>query len=465
MKHQLLIKKATLVTFFNDGYNAIKIVNTDILVEDGIITKIDRDIHVPETENLEIIDGAGKLAIPGLINSRSRSLASRVSKSISEDIDCGKYGGTPLYTRVNPFINIALEVLDEHELEALMEPTIYEAIESGTTTLVEHAQGKELQAYLNLCEKYGLRTVAAPMIMNGKYLPEADCWGNYYNYPDAESMDKDAFSISQTIDLIQKYNGHPHIKVCFGLGSADTVTGQIVKETAEKAVEMGTNILIPINETEKEINLCLEREGLRPLEFFRKYHALNEKTILGGLMEANEEDKNIIKSMSCHAVSCQYQAMLDGMLPPFIEFLLKDINVATGTGRCSVNMLEQLKISALAGKLKTSKRQQMQAPDAFYAATQAGADLLNMPIGRLEEGALGDILLIELREPSMHPIAMPVQELVYHTKTSDVSEVIIAGKIIKKDGIVKNANLDQMITESERVMEKVWECARDRGVF
>ena len=80
MKHQLLIKKATLVTFFNDGYNAIKIVNTDIHVEDVIITKVDRDIHVPENENLEIIDGAGKLAIPGLINSRSRSLASRVSK-------------------------------------------------------------------------------------------------------------------------------------------------------------------------------------------------------------------------------------------------------------------------------------------------------------------------------------------------------------------------------------------------
>lgn len=38
MSHQLLIKDCSLVTFFNDGYNAIKILeNIDLLVEDGTI--------------------------------------------------------------------------------------------------------------------------------------------------------------------------------------------------------------------------------------------------------------------------------------------------------------------------------------------------------------------------------------------------------------------------------------------
>ena len=42
MSHQLLIKDCSLVTFFNDGYNAIKILeNIDLLVEDGTIRTMD----------------------------------------------------------------------------------------------------------------------------------------------------------------------------------------------------------------------------------------------------------------------------------------------------------------------------------------------------------------------------------------------------------------------------------------
>ena len=46
MKQQLLIKNCTLATFFNDGYNAIKILeHTDILIRDGKIERIDPDIQ------------------------------------------------------------------------------------------------------------------------------------------------------------------------------------------------------------------------------------------------------------------------------------------------------------------------------------------------------------------------------------------------------------------------------------
>ena len=38
MSHQLLIKDCSLVTFFNDGYNAIKILeNIDLLVEENVM--------------------------------------------------------------------------------------------------------------------------------------------------------------------------------------------------------------------------------------------------------------------------------------------------------------------------------------------------------------------------------------------------------------------------------------------
>lgn len=108
MSHQLLIKDCSLVTFFNDGYNAIKILeNIDLLVEDGTIRTMDRNIEA----DCETIDAEGKLAVPGFVNGRSRCLASKMTKAIAEDLKFDLYGNTPLYTRVNPFLNIALEIL------------------------------------------------------------------------------------------------------------------------------------------------------------------------------------------------------------------------------------------------------------------------------------------------------------------------------------------------------------------
>lgn len=109
MSHQLLIKDCSLVTFFNDGYNAIKILeNIDLLVEDGTIRTMDRNIEA----DCETIDAEGKLAVPGFVNGRSRCLASKMTKAIAEDLKFDLYGNTPLYTRVRQSRNIHSNKID-----------------------------------------------------------------------------------------------------------------------------------------------------------------------------------------------------------------------------------------------------------------------------------------------------------------------------------------------------------------
>ena len=163
------------MTFFNDGYNAIKILPTDILIENGKILTIDRNLH---DDKAEIVDGKGRLCIPGLINGRSRSIACRLSKGLAEDKRFDQFGNTPIYTRVNPFINIALEVLNEEELMDVISLSIFEAIESGTTMLIEHCTGKEMHAFLNIAEKAGIRSICAPMLSSFNKLPVGNIDGS-----------------------------------------------------------------------------------------------------------------------------------------------------------------------------------------------------------------------------------------------------------------------------------------------
>ncbi len=458
MDNPLLIKKATLATFFNDGYNAIKIMESDILIQNGVIEKIGRDI---EADCLSI-DGTGKLACPGLVNGRSRSLASRLSKGIAEDLKFDRYDNTPLYTRVNPLINIALTVLDSDELKSILELALYEAIDSGTTTLFEHCTSRDLPLFLELCEQYGLRTVAAPMLMSRRTLPEADAWGNFDDL--IEAVDEAAL-IAWNRGLVETYRDNERVQAAMGLASADLLTENLMLETAKAAEETNGIIMVPLNETRRERKNCQDRFGLTPVEVLRKAHVLHEKTLVGGNAYTTPEDRRILKSMSCKAVACQYQAFLDAQIAPFIDFLIDDIPTIIGTGRCSVNMLEQLRISAISGKLETGKRYQMRSQDAFYAATTGGGRALKMNIGELEEGYKGDVNLIDWGNPSFHPLVMPVNELVYNTRSSDISEVIVGGKVIKQNGKVLGINSRDTVERAEKAMEKVWTHARNTGVL
>lgn len=459
MKQQLLIKNCTLATFFNDGYNAIKILeHTDILIRDGKIERIDPDIQA----DCRQLDGTGKLAVPGLINGRSRSLAYLLSKDFAEDMDFDLYGNTPLYARVNPCINIALDILSDSQLADLLNLALYLAIDSGTTTLFEQCSVRELPIFLEQCSQAGVRTVAFPMMMSRTRLPEADGWGVFKE--ELWTADEDRL-LDWNEELVRKYPKGGLVQAGIGLHSADTLTESLMRGAAARAYKLNCKIMVTMNETLHERQVCQERYGTTPARILHKNHVLHSYTLACGNQYTDHEERMVLKGANAKAVVCPLQSMLDAETTPFIDFLIDDIPVLTGSGRCSVDMTRQMQASALNGKLESKKRYQMRAQDAFYASTIGGGRVMQLPIGGLEEGYEADIILIDLKNPKYHPLAMPVKELVYNTQAGDIKDVIINGVVRKQDGHVVGMNGEELVKKTEAIMEQVWEKARETGVF
>ena len=455
--NKVLIQNVLTMTFFNDGYNAIKILPADILIENGIILDIDRDLHDSEAN---VINGRGRLCIPGLVNGRSRSLASRVSKGLAEDMRFDLYGNTPVYTRVNPYINIALEVLNNEELMDVLSLSVYEAIESGTTTLMEHCTGKEMQAFLQVADKAGIRTICAPMLSSFSKLPTGDSEGNIdYGDPGDENA-----LLDWNRKLVDQYR-YGRIRAAMGLGSVDTCSESLISKAAYHAMDTNEILMITADETRAEREASLRKYGASPIEVLSRNHALHEKTLLGGLQHTSPEDRKIIRYTHSQAVTCLYQAMLDAELIPFIDFLIDDIHTIVGTGRCSVDMMAQMRIIALAGKLGFGKRYQMRSQDVFYATTVGGGRALQEDFGRLESGCAADLIFIDISHPKYHPFILPVKELTYQTNPSDVTDVMVDGQFIKRDGIVLFGQKHVLVEKAEKAMEKVWMRARETDVL
>lgn len=460
MSKQLLIKNCLMTTFFNDGYNATKILqDVDILIQDGKIMRIDKGIR-PKGE-CKTIDGTGKLAAPGFVNGRSRSLASLVSKSMAADIKCSRFGDTPLYIRVNPFVNIALEVLSDRQLKSVLRLALYEAIRGGTTTVLEHCSVRELPIMLELYGELGMRSVVSPMLMSRRELPVTDAWGCCANQ--LEDVDEDAL-VAWNRAIVEKTAGGL-VRAGMGLGSVETVSESLMRKVGKAAFDLDCMIMVPVNETNQERDVCQERYGMSPAQVLHKNHVLHRKTIAGGNLYADKTDRRILRSGASAVALNPIDNLHDARTAPFLDFQYDDLEILIGSGCSTGDMTEQVKMLTLAGKLERGLRHQMRAQKTFFAATTGGAQAACLPVGELDEGLNADLILIDVSQPHYHPFTMPITDLIYNTSASDITEVIINGRLVKENGIVLNMDPRLVVQETEDAMELVWTRARETGAL
>ena len=147
----LLIRGATLVTM---DPAVPDLALGDILVRDGAIAAIGRDL--PGTEGAEVIDGTGRIAIPGLVNAHIH-LGQALQRGMSADHTLGQYFGAVvarLSSRLTP-----------GDLRAADYAGCLELLSAGVTTVLDWSRETTSPAHadaaLDAFEASGIRAVFA----------------------------------------------------------------------------------------------------------------------------------------------------------------------------------------------------------------------------------------------------------------------------------------------------------------
>ena len=76
-KGDLLIKNGTVLTVTNGTLE-----NTDVLVRDGKISRIGKDLRAPR--GVETVDATGKFVMPGIIDAHSHIAGSAINEGTSQ---------------------------------------------------------------------------------------------------------------------------------------------------------------------------------------------------------------------------------------------------------------------------------------------------------------------------------------------------------------------------------------------
>jgi 5-methylthioadenosine/S-adenosylhomocysteine deaminase len=193
---------------------------------------------------------------------------------------------------------------------------------------------------------------------------------------------------------------------------------------------------------------------------------LSNRTVAAHGIFTDEQDQQILLKRGVNIVHCPLVFAKGGMIAPFYPYVSKGINVAMGSDSYAGDMMAEMRMAAFLGKIQTGNAHQVTSTDVLFAATVGGAVAFKDPtLGRIAEGQKADMIIIDMDKPHILPIAAPVINLVYHANASDITHVLVDGRVVKDSQGMTSVDTERVMFESKRVADKMWSLARQEGIL
>lgn len=382
-----------------------------ILIEGNRIASLD-----PRDGADIVINGRGKAAIPGLVNTHTHAAMS-LFRGYADDM--------PLHDWLEQKIWPLERNLEPKHIRAGTRLACLEMIKSGTTCFNDmYFMMKEAA---QATEEMGLRAVLSE------------------GFVDLMNPDYGREEFKKSIRLVEFLRSMENERIIPALGphAIYTVSPENLQVVSEYAEREDLLIHIHLSETEEEVNSCIELHGKRPAEYLRDIGFLSHRIIAAHSVWLDKNEIQILKKyevkVSHNPVSNMKLAV--GKAMPYPEMRKAGILVTLGTdGSASNNtldMLETMKFASLYQKAYTGDPTALPAGEAVTLATENGAKALGIDAGRIAPGKLADIALIDLGMPQLSPCHSFVSDLVYSASGHCVDTVICDGEILMQDREVR----------------------------
>jgi cytosine/adenosine deaminase-related metal-dependent hydrolase len=427
------IKNGLVITFINEGYHSIKMKYADLLIEDGIFAKISECLP----DEGEVIDTSGKWILPGLINVGSSIATSVLTQGLIPDYKRHNWQGSLVYSRVNPIMDLAEDLLDEDEKYTVMKYGMLRALSSGSTYIVDMNRPSFVKAADKASKELEIRSKIISMNTSGLF-PKASHEGLLScEYPKGGALRSEPNSIP-------------------GLYSIETTSDELWDQV--RTFDNNDPLVLFGAYSNYEKHVSWTRYGKSPIAKINDSEALSEKTVLLQSLFTDFFDRERLRTAGSSVSLCASDSIHDGIHPPIVDFLKQDINTSICTGITGHSMLEEMKLAAFGSKLDAGSASQFQASDAFYAASVAGSRAIGEPdTGRIDIGFQGDLLIIDPKR--FAPTNYPLISLIYAGDSRDIEKVVVGGKTVF-DYDTHSDEITMLGMKVQKIAEKIWASAR-----
>jgi len=395
---------------------------TNVYIENNIIQEIGK-----KTEADYVIDGKNKAVIPGMINTHTHA-AMCLFRGYADDMKLEEW----LQNKIWP-LESKLRADDVYLGTKL---ACLEMIKTGTTTFNDMYFFMESAA--KAVDETGLRAVLS------------------YGFIDLfndEKREKEIKKTKETVRAIENMH-NDRIKPALGPHAVYTVSEEGLRWIKNYADEKDLLVHFHLAETKKENDDFIKKHNKRPVKYLNEIGFLDRKLIAAHCIWLNNDDISLLEK---HNVKISYNPVSNMKLASGVMNYrkMKKLGVTLGTDGCASNnnldMFEEMKIGSLLQKSYFNDETIMPAKEMFNIATLNGAKTLGFNAGKIEEGKLADILLIDLKRSELTPNHNLISNLVYSGNGSVVDTTICNGKILMENRKVKGE--EEILEKGKKVAE------------
>jgi len=377
----------------------------DILIENEKITQIAAGIP---TEAEYKIDAKGMAVIPSFCNGHAHA-AMTLFRGYADDMVLNEW----LNSKIWP-----LEAkLTEKDVYWGTRLACLEMIKSGTTFFNDmywHFHGTARAA-----DESGIRSLVSAVMI------------------DMFDQEKAAEQIKMNKRLFQESRQYSdRIRFALGPHALYTVSAESLQWFREFSDKHEIPVHFHLSETKKEVDDCIAKNRLRPVEYLDELGFLSDKLLACHSIWLNDKEISLMKKHNATVVHNPVSNMklCSGSVFPYQKYKKAGVRMALGTDGAasnnSLDMLSEMKTAALLQKHMTGDPTALKAGSVFNMATNGLAFGLDTGIA---EGKLADLLLVNLRKPCMTPCHSLISNIAYAADTSVIDTTICNGKVLMQN--------------------------------
>ena len=456
----LLVKNASLLAAMDGTRREIE--NGGLYVENGFIKQVGKTGELPEIAD-EVLDLKDHLVLPGLVNTHHhfyQTLTRAVPAAQNANLFNWLKTLYPNCSRLTP------EDISTTTKTALVDQAL-----SGCTTASDHLylfpNGSRLDDEILAAREMGVRLHASRGSMS---LGETKG-----GLPPDSVVDSEEAILKDSQRLIEQYhdpNPGAMTRVVLAPCSPFSVTGELMKQSAELARHYGVHLHTHLAETQDEEAFCQQQFGHRPVAYMQSLNWVGEDVWFAHSVWVNQEEINLYARTGCGVAHCPSSNMrLASGIAPVWEFLAAGVKLGLGVDGSASNdsshmlaearqamLLARLRAGVEGASLTGSKKPILTARQTLEIATLGGARVLGRDdIGSLEPGKCADFIAINLNRLEYTGALHDPLAAVLFCAPVKVDYNIVGGSYVVKNGELVTLDLPAHIRKHNEAARRLME--------
>ncbi|MBP2143747.1 5-methylthioadenosine/S-adenosylhomocysteine deaminase [Methanococcus voltae] len=422
----IAIKNILVLNNFEEPQKCKK---SDILIENNIITKVCDAGQLKTPEGAIVIDGTKKAIMPGLINTHTH-IPMTIFRGVADDLPLMDWLGNhiwPLEAKLDDEIIYAGTMLGC--MEMIKTGTVaFNDMYFFTDSIIKAVETANMRCTLS----YGLIDLC-----------------------DEEKKQTEIRAQKDVLNSLEKaHNRNGLINAAVGPHAPYTCSADLLQHAHELAKEHNIPMNIHMNETEDEIRQIKEKTGMRPFEFLNSLGVFDDINVVAAhCVHLSDNEINILKDKNIYVSHNPLSNLkLGSGIAPIPTYLKNNINVTLGTDGCAsnnnLNLFESIKACATVHKGVQQDSTVVKVSEVLNMATKNASKALNYNSGEIKEGMWADLVILDLKNPTLIPNKNIISHLAY-SFNGVVETVIINGKIVLENGKMTTMDEDKVYEKAE----------------